>query len=119
MGRNLEYHDDDKIISRNSYLPVRRGEKQFLMPPPREDWQTDHEWVQDRTFEQAKCLGYWVGNVDFFFCHWEAEDEQDIQDALASKGLNEFVVTACYRAHDHVHVSSFTGNQRNYGPWRD
>lgn len=93
--------------------------KQSLMPPPREDWQTDHEWAQDWTFEQAKCLGYWVGNDDFFFCHWEAEDEQDIHDALASKGLNEFVVTACYRAHDHVHVSSLTGNQRNYGPWRD
>ena len=59
------------------------------------------------------------GRGDFFFCHWEAEDEQDIHDALASKGLNEFVVTACYRAHDHVHVSSLTGNQRNYGPWRD
>ena len=93
--------------------------KQFLMPPPREDWQTDIEWSEDWTFVNAKCLGYWVGNDDFFFCHWEAEDEQDIHDALASKGLNEFVVTACYRAHDHVHVSGLTGNHRNYGPWRD
>jgi len=111
-------------MARKQYLAIHRYhsdevKKQFLTPPPQQDWQTDLEWAQGRTFEKAKCLGYWVGNDDFFFCHWEAEDEQNIHDALSKMGLNEFIVTACYRAHDHVHTNNLTGNLCNSGPWKD
>jgi len=59
-------------MARKQYLAIHRYhsdevKKQFLTPPPQQDWQTDLEWAQGWTFEKAKCLGYWVGNDDFFF----------------------------------------------------
>lgn len=60
-----------------------------------------------------------MGNDDFFFCHWEAEEEQDIHDALALNGLDQFCVTACYRIHSHIDTNALTGKIRSYPPWKD
>ena len=81
--------------------------------------QTDAEWSEKWTFDKCKCIATWIGNDDFFFCHWEAEDEQDIHNALAENGLDKFVVTACYRAHSHIDTKNLTGEIRNYPPWVD
>ena len=39
---------------------------------------TDYEWADRWNFPKAQCIATWVGTDDFFFCHWEAETEEDI-----------------------------------------
>ena len=34
-----------------------------------------------------------MGREEFFFCHWYAESEEAIHDALANLGLDKIVVT--------------------------
>ena len=45
--------------------------------------------------------------------------EQDIHDALAVNGLDQFCVTACYRIHSHIDTNALTGKIRSYPPWKD
>ena len=61
-----------------------------------EDTQTEEEWFATWTFEKCQCIATWVGDDDFFFCHWLSETDQDIHKALTAMGLDEFVFTACY-----------------------
>ena len=39
---------------------------------------------------------------DFFFCHWLADTEEDIHNAIKENGLDQFVFTACYEAHNYI-----------------
>ena len=80
---------------------------------------TDREIFEMMKGERAEMLGHWRGEDDFFFCHWEAEEEQDIHDALELNGLDQFCVTACYRIHSHVDTNALTGQIRSYPPWKD
>ena len=61
-----------------------------------EDTQTEEEWFETWTFENCQCVATWVGDDDFFFCHWLSESDQNIHKALTAMGLDEFVFTACY-----------------------
>ena len=60
-----------------------------------------------------------MGNDDFFFCHWEAEEETDIHEALDYKCLSEKLLTACYRIHEHIQITNLTGRLRKYPPWKE
>ena len=40
-----------------------------------------------------------------FFCHWLAENDQHVYDALTSMGHDEFVFTAWYEASTHLDVN--------------
>ena len=111
-------------MTRNTYIAIHTYisdeiKRQSLTPPNKDDMQTDAEWSEKWTFEKCKCIATWIGNDDFFFCHREAEDEQDIHNSLAENGLDKFVVTACYRAHSHIDTKNLTGEIRNYPPWVD
>ena len=44
--------------------------------------------------DKAQMLAHWMGKEEFFFCHWYAESEEAILEALAKIGLDEIVVTA-------------------------
>ena len=93
--------------------------KRAVMKWAAENKATQREFMAGQVFDKCRTLATWLGNDDFFFCHWEAEDEQDIHNALAENGLDKFVVTACYRAHSHIDTKNLTGEIRNYPPWVD
>ena len=48
---------------------------------------------------KAKCLQEWLGKEDFFFCHWEAETQDDVLEQLEDLGLDKLMQTACYEMH--------------------
>ena len=60
-----------------------------------------------------------MGNDDFFFWHWEAEEEQDIHNALELNGLDQVYVTARYRIHSQIDTEALKGETRSYPPWKD
>ena len=70
---------------------------------------TDFEWEEGWTFEKCECVATWVGSDDFFFCHWEADDPQDILDTLTAKGHDEFIFTALYEIDVHIDTKNLTG----------
>ena len=111
-------------MTRKTYIAIHTyisddAKKQMLTTPYEEDKQTDVEWEKKWTFDKSKCVEAWMGNDDFFFCHWEAEEEQDIHNALELNGLDQFCVTACYRIHSHIDTEALTGETRSYPPWKD
>ena len=54
---------------------------------------TDRQMKGVRT-EKAQMLAHWMGKDEFFFCHWLAESEESIHEALDLQGLNEIIVTS-------------------------
>ena len=67
-----------------------------------DDPTTQKEWAASWKFEKCQCVATWIGNDDFFFCHWLAETDEDIHNALRKNGLDELVFTACYEANIHI-----------------
>ena len=51
------------------------------------------EWFENTQNEKVKCLQTWLGDEDFWFCHWEAESEDDIHEVLAKIGADKFIIT--------------------------
>ena len=88
----------------------------FLTPPekrdPPEPSTTERQWAINATGEHAQCMQTWVGNDDFFYCHWVAESEEDVYrqlDAfeLEGKVINSMVsevfqFMSAYRASDDI-----------------
>ena len=74
------------------------------------DTSTEEEWFEAWTFEKCQCVATWVGDDDFFFCHWLAESDQEVHEALTSMGLDEYVFTACYQAHVHLDINLLPDN---------
>ena len=70
-----------------------------------EDTQTEEEWFANWTFEKCQCVATWIGDEDFFFCHWLSETDQDIHKALTAMGLDDFVFTACYESPIHMDIN--------------
>ena len=66
---------------------------------------TEEEFFEAWNFERCQCVASWVGDDDFFFCHWLADSDQDVHEALTSMGLDEFVFTACYEAHMYLDIN--------------
>ena len=71
---------------------------------------TEEEFFKAWNFEKCQCVATWIGDDDFFFCHWLAERDQDVHEALTSMGLDEFVFTACYEAHMYLDIHQLPDN---------
>ena len=68
-----------------------------------EDTSTQKDWAKHWTFDKCKCIATWSGqDDDFFFCHWLADTEDEIHNAIKENGLDQFVFTACYEAHNYI-----------------
>jgi len=56
---------------------------------------TSRDWFSPINDSQVKCLSTWVGEQDFWFCHWVAEKEELIHEKLESlKGDRLFLTLA-------------------------
>ena len=55
--------------------------------------ETDVEFEKRWTFETCKCVAAWMGNDDFFFCHWYAESENAIIESLSEAGADQYMIT--------------------------
>lgn len=51
------------------------------------------EWFENTQNEKVKCLQTWLGDEDFWFCHWEAESEEEIHNFLEQSASNDLIVT--------------------------
>ena len=57
---------------------------------------TEKEWAEySMSLEKAKCVQEWCGHEEFFFCHWQAETEDDILQTIVELGMNELMSTVC------------------------
>ena len=54
---------------------------------------TDRQMFEGIKTDKAEMIAHWMGREEFFFCHWYAESEEAIHDALANLGLDKIVVT--------------------------
>ncbi len=54
---------------------------------------TDREFLEMNSSQTARVLQHWAGKDEFFFCHWEAESEDDIHEVLAKIGADKFIIT--------------------------
>ena len=71
---------------------------------------TDIDWRDGYIFEKCQCTATWVGSDDFFFCQWEAENPQDVLDALTAKGMDDYIFTALYEIDMHINAEKLTGD---------
>ena len=90
--------------------------RESLTPPekrePPEPRPTELQWAVQAVGEYAQCMQTWVGNDDFFYCHWVAESEEDVYKQLHAFELEEKVVNSratemqqfmsAYRASDEI-----------------
>ena len=90
--------------------------REYLTPPEKRDppelRQTELQWAVQAVGEYAQCMQTWVGNDDFFYCHWVAESEGDVYKQLHAFELEEKVVNSrasemhqfmsAYRASDEI-----------------
>ncbi len=53
---------------------------------------TVREFFESIGTDKAKLLQHWMGKEDFFFCHWYAESEEDIIEALGEE-TNSLILT--------------------------
>ena len=51
------------------------------------------DWFANTKNEKVKCLQTWLGDEDFWFCHWEAESEDDLHEFLEESASNDLIVT--------------------------
>ena len=51
------------------------------------------DWFENTKNEKVKCLQTWLGDEDFWFCHWEAESEDDLHEFLEESASNDLIVT--------------------------
>ena len=49
---------------------------------------TDRQFLGFYDGEKAKALQHWGVEGDFFYCHWVAETEDDLQEAFETFGVN-------------------------------
>ncbi|XXK35321.1 hypothetical protein ACMAY8_03495 [Rhodobacteraceae bacterium nBUS_22] len=92
--------------------------KRDWQSPPESGPSTDEEFIRIGTFEKAKCLQQWMGTEDFFFCHWEAETEDDIYQALKELGSDMTLQTVVYESHRFVSAYNLTGKEITYPPFK-
>ena len=53
---------------------------------------TVKEFFDDVGTDKAELLQHWMGKEDFFFCHWYAESEEAILEALGEE-TNSLILT--------------------------
>ena len=76
-----------------------------------DDPTTQKEWAASWKFEKCQCVATWIGDDDFFFCHWLSETDEDIHNALRENRLDELVFTACYEANIHIDTACLTNDR--------
>ena len=59
---------------------------------------TDRQFLDFYNGEKAKELQHWGGEGDFFYCHWAAESEDDLQEAFEFFGVNNDCYTMVMEA---------------------
>ena len=59
---------------------------------------TDRQFLGIYEGEKAKALQHWGGEGDFFYCHWVAESEDDLQQAFEIFGVNNDCYTMVMEA---------------------
>ena len=72
---------------------------------------TDIEFFASLKTEKAECLANWLGQSDFFFCHWYATSADAIFEALEAAGLNDLMVTMPSEMQHYINSNSTTGNK--------
>ena len=58
----------------------------------------------------------WLGKEDFFFCHWEAETQDNILAQFEDLGLDKLMQTACYEMHHFTSAFRLSDEPRQYTP---
>ena len=71
---------------------------------------TDIEFFAGLKTEKAECLANWLGQSDFFFCHWYATDPDAIFEALVAAGLNDLIVTMPSEMQRYINAETTTGD---------
>ena len=54
---------------------------------------TDREFFASIKTPRAETLQHWMGQEDFFYCHWYADDEDAIFESLEAAGFNSLMVS--------------------------
>ena len=54
---------------------------------------SDEDFFASLKTENAETLAHWMGQGDFFFCHWYATDADAIFESLEASGMNDLIVT--------------------------
>ena len=85
------------------------GEKERLEALAGTEGLTDIEFFDSLSSDKAECVQHWMGQDDFFFCHWFAESEEAIFEALDQTGSNDRIVTAAYETPRFVSKNALTG----------
>ena len=93
----------------------------YCTPPeerdPPEEPMTQNQWVEfATTLPRAKCVQEWLGKEDFFFCHWEAETQDEILAQLEELGLDKLIQTACYEMHRFTSAFRDSDELRQFPP---
>ena len=79
------------FIAVHTFTDDERKAEFFAMAP--------HMTIDDALIksESANAMQSWISkDEDFFFCHWEAEDEDVILSILDERGMGKFLQTICY-----------------------
>ena len=77
---------------------------------------TDRKFFETHRTEKAECIQHWMGDNEFFFCHWIAESEDAIFEALDASGMNDIILTLPYETPRYVSVDSIT-DEPMVNPW--
>lgn len=70
---------------------------------------TDIAFFAGLKIENAEVLAHWMGQGDFFFCHWYATDADAIFESLEASGMNDLIVTMPSEMQRFISCESTTG----------
>ena len=87
----------------------------YCTPPekrePKEERLSEYQWAVQATGEYAQCMQTWLGNDDFFYCHWVAESEEDVYRQLDDFELEGKVVNSLI-SEMHQFVTAYRGSDK-------
>ena len=69
---------------------------------------TDKDFFATYKTDRAECLQHWMGDNEFFFCHWFAESEDAIHEALELAGDAEMILTLPYETPRYISSAAIT-----------
>ena len=83
---------------------------------------TEREWSVNWTFEKCKAIATWTGADDFFFCLWEAENENAVITSLTEYGMDDYIFTALYPIYMEIDTRRIINDRKPFKDlvgWRD
>ena len=72
---------------------------------------TDRQFFKALKTDTAETLQHWMGTEYFFYCHWFAESEDAIFDALEARGFNELMVSMPNEMQRYVSAKNISDRQ--------